>query len=53
MTGEKDYLGKPMLTWYYAKYDMKYFLPLEEQAIKDHIETLQNHLKDIKKKEVA
>ena len=52
-TGEKDYMGKPMLTWFYAKYDMKKFLPLEEQAIKDHIDMLNRHLMDIKKKEAA
>ena len=40
-TGQKDYLGKPQITWFYAKYDMKKFEPVESVAILDHIEDLQ------------
>jgi|TARA_X000001036_G_scaffold50488_1_gene40248 hypothetical protein len=44
LTGEKDFLGKPMLTWFYAKYDMKKFMPVEGEAIREHIESLKRHL---------
>ena len=51
-TGQKDYLGRPQVTWFYAKYDMKKFEPLETVAIMDHIEDLKRHLKE-QLKEVA
>ena len=51
-TGQKDYLGKPQVTWFYAKYDMKKFEPVESVAILDHIEDLQRHMKETLK-EVA
>ena len=44
LTGEKDFLGKPMLTWFYAKYDRKKFMPVEGEAIREHIESLKRHL---------
>tara|TARA_B100000927_G_C16416734_1_gene449589 strand:+ start:239 stop:745 length:507 start_codon:yes stop_codon:yes gene_type:complete len=50
MIGQKDYLGKEQVTWFYAKYDDKYFKPLEEVAIKDHIEMLEDHLSSMRKK---
>jgi hypothetical protein len=51
--GSKDYLGKPVGTWFYA--ESRYtsegkevvdetFKELEEAAIKDHIEILNRHL---------
>ena len=65
--GDKDFLGKPCMTWFYA--ESKYvsqpdggyresisdFKPLEEEAIKDHIRMLEHHLKMMKpkQKEVA
>ena len=39
--GGKDFLGKPQITWFYAKYDMKEFLPVKDQAIKEHIQMLK------------
>ena len=45
-TGQKDYLGKPQITWFYAKYDMKKFLPVEGEAIREHIEMLKRHLNE-------
>jgi len=45
-TGQKDYLGKPQVTWFYAKYDMKKFLPVEGEAIREHIEMLKRHLNE-------
>lgn len=45
-TGEKDYLGNEQITWFYAKYDDKWFKPLEEVAILDHINMLESHLKE-------
>ena len=50
MIGQKDYLGKEQVTWFYAKYNDKYFKPLEEVAIKDHIEMLEDHLSSMRKK---
>ena len=40
------------MTWFYAKYDMKKFEPVESVAILDHIEDLQRHMKETLK-EVA
>ena len=45
-TGQKDYSGTPMLTWFYARYDMKEFLPVEGKAIREHIEMLKMHLNE-------
>ena len=51
--GQKDYLGKPVGTWFYAesRYTSeakevvdKAFKELEEAAIEDHIEILKRHL---------
>jgi hypothetical protein len=53
MTGEKDYLGKPQITWFYAKYDMKKFLPVEGEAIREHIEMLKRHLEMMKERKAA
>ena len=61
-TGDKDYLGKPKFTWYYV--ESRYtedgkeviddaFKPLEEDAIKDHIDILQRTLHQMKVREVA
>ena len=33
-----------MLTLFYAKYDMKKFMPVEGEAIREHIESLKRHL---------
>ena len=65
--GDKDFLGKPCMTWFYA--ESKYvsqpdggyresisdFKPLEEDAINEHIAILKRHLEMMKpkKKEVA
>ena len=60
--GEKDFLGKPAFTWHYV--ESRYtkegkeviddaFKPLEEDAIKDHIESLQRYLKDKKERKAA
>ncbi len=38
--------GQNQLTWFYAKYDDKWFKPLEEVAILDHINMLESHLKE-------
>jgi len=53
-TGEKDFLGRPQGTWFYAHYsDPTGFKPVEEVAIKEHIESLQRYLKDKKERKVA
>ena len=52
-TGEKDYLGNAQVTWFYASYDSKEFKPLEEDAIKDHIDMLQRHLEMMKERKAA
>ena len=52
--GEKDYLGRPQGTWFYAHYsNPTEFSPVEEVAIKEHIESLQRYLKDKKERQVA
>ena len=38
--------GQNQLTWFYAKYDMKEFLPVEGKAIREHIEMLKMHLNE-------
>ena len=53
-TGEKDFLGKPIGTWSYAHHDdATGFNPVEEKAIKEHIEELQRYLKDKKERKAA
>ena len=52
-TGQKDYLGNEQVTWFYASYDSKEFKPLEEDAIKDHIDMLQRHLETMKQRKAA
>jgi hypothetical protein len=60
--GEKDFLGKPRLTWHYV--ESRYtkegkeviddaFKPVEEVAIQEHIESLQRYLKDKKERKAA
>jgi len=52
--GEKDFLGKPCMTWFYAHYsDAAGFNPVEEKAIQEHIESLQRYLNDKKERKVA
>ena len=52
--GEKDFLGKPQGTWFYAHYsDPTEFKPVEEKAIQEHIESLQRYLKDKKERKAA
>jgi len=47
--GEKNFLGNPQGTWFYAHHsDATEFKPLEEVAIKDHIDMLKRHLKERK-----
>ena len=61
-TGDKNYLGKPKFTWHYVgshyTSDGKevidpLFRPLEEVAIKEHIEILNRHLEMMKDRKVA
>ena len=42
--------GQNQLTWFYAKYDMKEFLPVEGEAIREHIEMLKRHLNEMRKR---
>tara|TARA_S200000501_G_scaffold66132_1_gene57284 strand:- start:45 stop:548 length:504 start_codon:yes stop_codon:yes gene_type:complete len=42
--------GQKQLTWFYAKYDMKEFLPVEGKAIREHIEMLKMHLNEMRKR---
>ena len=60
--GDKDFLGKPKFTWHYVgshyTEDGKevidpFFRPLEEVAIKEHIEILNRHLEMMKDRKVA
>ena len=52
--GEKDFLGQPQGTWFYAHYsDPTEFKPVEEKAIQEHIESLQRYLKDKKERKAA
>ena len=56
LDGKKDYMDKPIGTWYYAesiytdsgKYVNGDFKLLEETAIRDHIDTLKDSLKERK-----
>ena len=52
-TGKKDYLGKNIGEWFYSHYDDHEFKPLEEVAIKDHIDMLKRHIEQMKKRQVA
>lgn len=45
--GQKDYMGKDCLTWFYAKYDNKEFYPLEKYAILEHIDMLKRHMESM------
>ena len=60
--GETDYLNKPKFSWFYV--ESRYtedgkeviddaFKPLEEDAIKDHIDILERTLDQMKKRKVA
>ena len=62
LDGEKDYMDRPRGTWYYV--ESRYtedgkeviddaFKPLEEDAIKDHIDILNRHLEMKKERKVA
>jgi hypothetical protein len=60
--GEKNYLGKPKFSWFYveSRYTDKgkevideAFKPLEEDAIKDHIDIMTRCLEDMKKRKAA
>ena len=60
--GEKNYLGKPKMSWHFVgshytsdgkEVTDPFFRPLEEVAIKEHIEILNRHLEQMKPKEVA
>jgi hypothetical protein len=52
-TGKKDYLGKEVGEWFYSHYDDHEFKPLEEVAIKDHIDMLKRHLEMMKDRKAA
>ena len=52
-TGKKDYLGKDTGEWFYSHYDDNEFKPLEEVAIKDHIDMLKRHLEMMKQRKAA
>ena len=61
-TGEKNYLGKPKFTWHYVASHYTdegkevidpFFRPLEEEAIKDHIDILNRVLDMRKDRKVA
>ena len=44
--GQKDFLGKPAYTWYYAHYSTpEQFKPLELDAVKEHIDILKRSYK--------
>ena len=51
--GEKNFLGNPQGTWFYTHYENPQFKPLEEVAIKDHIDMLKRHLENMKQRKVA
>ena len=41
-TGQKDYLGKPTMTWFYAHYsNPEKFKPLLKDAVTEHINILR------------
>ena len=44
--GDKDFLGKPCMTWFYAHYSTpEQFKPLELDAVKEHINILKQSYK--------
>ena len=44
--GDKDFLGKPCMTWFYAHYSTpEQFKPLELDAVKEHIDILKRSYK--------
>lgn len=45
-TGQKDYLGRSQVTWFYAHYDNGIWKLLEKDAIKEHIAMMQRHLEE-------
>lgn len=51
--GDKDYMDKPVGTWFYTHRSAKAFSPVEAVAIRDHIKSLKEHLDSIKQKETA
>ena len=52
-TGKTDYLGKARGEWFYADYVGQRMNPLEEDAIREHIEMLNRHLERMKERKVA
>jgi hypothetical protein len=52
-TGQKDYLGKEQVTWFYSHYENPQFKPLEEDAINEHIEMLKRHMEMMKQRKAA
>ena len=47
--GQKDYLGRSQVTWFYAHYDSVrsgIFKPLEKDAINEHIAMMKRHLEE-------
>jgi len=52
-TGKKNFLGKPEGEWFYTHYENPQFKPLEEVAIKDHIDMLKRHLENMKARKAA
>jgi len=53
-TGDKNYLGKPCMTWFYAHYSNPTgFKPLEADAIKEHINILKRTLEMMEDRRVA
>ena len=52
-TGKTDYLGKARGEWFYTDHNTQTMKPLEEDAIREHIEMLQRHLEQMKQRKVA
>ena len=56
--GKKDYMGKETGEWFYTHYDnpakeIADMKPLEEDAIKDHIDMLNRHIEMMKQRKAA